>query len=87
MWNNIFEEIKHVNEFWNEYWLAREFFKVLEYSEYSKFLPVVEKAKLACKNSQQSVENHFAWVSEMVEIWSWALREIENIDLSRLHVT
>lgn len=83
MWNNIFEEIKHVNEFWNEYWSAREFFKVLEYSEYSKFLPVIEKAKISCKNSKQSVENHFAHISEMVEIWSWALREIENIHLSR----
>lgn len=83
MANNIFEEIKHINEFWNEYWLAREFFKILEYSEYSKFLPVIEKAKIACKNSQQSVKDHFAEVSEMVEIGSWATREIENIHLSR----
>lgn len=83
MTNNVFEEIKHINEFGNEYWSAREFFKVLDYSEYSKFLPVIEKAKIACEMSKQSVEDHFAGVSEMVEIWSWATREIENIYLSR----
>lgn len=83
MGNNIFEEIKHINEFWNEYWSAREFYKILEYTEYGKFLPVIEKAKIACKNSQQSVDEHFAHMREMVEIWSWAKREIENIFLSR----
>lgn len=69
MWNNIFEEIKHINEFWNEYWSARELFKILEYSEYSKFLPVIEKAKISCKKSKQSLKDHFAEVSEMIKMW------------------
>lgn len=83
MWNNIFEEIKHINEYGNEYWSARELFKFLDYSEYSKFLPVIEKAKISCKNSLQSEEDHFAQVSEMVEIGSWAKREIDDYRLSR----
>jgi hypothetical protein len=34
MKKNIFEEIKHINEYENEYWSARELYKILEYSEY-----------------------------------------------------
>lgn len=87
MWNNIFEDIKHINEFWNEYWSARELYKLLEYSEYSKFLPVIEKAKEACKNSSQSVKDHFAQVSKMIKIAIWTpketLRKIDDYKLSR----
>lgn len=28
----IFEDIKHIDEYGNDYWLARELIKVLEYS-------------------------------------------------------
>lgn len=31
--NNIFENIKHIDEYENEYWYAREFSKVLEYKD------------------------------------------------------
>ena len=29
--NNIFENIKHIDEYENEYWFARELSKILEY--------------------------------------------------------
>lgn len=57
--------------------------KVLEYSEYRHFIPVIEKAKEACTNSKQRVTDHFEDVLEMVEIGSGAKRDIENIKLSR----
>ena len=31
--NNTFDDIKHIDEYGNEYWLARELQKVLEYKE------------------------------------------------------
>ena len=31
--NNIFENIKHMDEYGNEYWYARELSKVLEYRD------------------------------------------------------
>ncbi len=81
--NTIFEEIKHINEIGQEYWSARELFTVLDYIKWDKFLNVIEKAKQACKNSEQEPENHFPRVENMVEIGSGAKRDIGDIHLSR----
>ena len=43
--NKIFEEIKHIDENNNEYWLARELQEVLEYKAWRKFNTVINKAK------------------------------------------
>lgn len=67
MTNNIFEEIKHINEYGNEFWSARELYKILEYSEYSKLLPVINKAKISCEKSWQDIDNHFAQVDENIK--------------------
>lgn len=79
----IFEQIKHVDENGNEWWSARDLGKVLAYSEYRHFKPVVEKAKEACANSNQNILNHFEDILEMVTIGSGAEREIESVKLSR----
>lgn len=41
----IFESIKHIDEYGNEYWLARELQIALEYKEWRKFKGVINKAK------------------------------------------
>ncbi len=46
-----FENIKHFDEFGNEYWEARELQIALTYTLWQKFLNVLEKAKVACENS------------------------------------
>lgn len=81
--HQTFEEIKQVNEFDQEFWSARKLAKVLEYAEYRNFLPVIEKAKEACRNSGQAVEDHFVELHEMVRIGSGAERKMESIGLSR----
>ena len=43
--NNIFENIKHMDEYANEYWYARELSKVLEYKDWRNFLKVLNKEK------------------------------------------
>lgn len=78
-----FEGIRHVDEDGNEFWLARPLGKVLDYSEYRHFLPAVERAREACKNSGQPVEDHFEDVLAMVEIGSGAQRELPDIRLTR----
>ena len=42
--------------------------EVLDYTQYRNFEAVIEKAKLACFNSGHRIEDHFADVSEMIEI-------------------
>jgi len=79
----LFERIKHIDEDGREYWLARELAKVLDYSEYRKFIPVINKAVVACKNSNSKDSDHFAHVAEMVEIGSKTKRKIDNYKLSR----
>jgi len=80
----IFEQIKSVDENGNEWWSARKLGKILEYSEYRHFKPVIEKAKEACKNSQQSISDHFEDFLEMVQIGLGAERPMEDgIKLSR----
>ncbi len=81
--NTIFEEIKHFNDIGQEYWSARELFTVLDYIKWDKFLNVIDKAKLACKNSGQEPEDHFPRVENMVKIGSGAKRDIGDIHLSR----
>lgn len=61
---NIFEQIRRLNEFGQEYWSARDLYRLLGYTEYNKFLPAIERAKEACKKSKQDVNLHFAQVSE-----------------------
>ncbi len=80
---SIFEDIKHTNEYGQEYWSARELQKVLDYTEFNKFLPVIKKAMDSCETSGNSIPNHFAEVSEMVIIGSGAKRRIKDYQLSR----
>ena len=64
---SVFEQIRHVDENGVEYWSAREMAKVLEYSEYRHFLPVIEKAKEACANSNN---NPILTISRISSKWS-----------------
>lgn len=79
----IFEQIKRSDQNKNEYWTARDLSKVLEYSEYRHFKPVIDRAKEACKNSGYQVADHFEDILGMVSIGSGAEREIEDVKLSR----
>ncbi len=80
---DAFEDASKVDDGGVEFWHARDLQKLLGYAEYRNFLTVVQKAKEACINSGQAVENHFVDINEMVEIGSGAAREIENIRLTR----
>ncbi|MDR0187411.1 DNA damage-inducible protein D [Pseudomonas yamanorum] len=81
--HETFEGIRQVDFDGNEYWLARQLAKVLDYSQYRHFLPVVERAMDACRNSGQTISDHVEGVLTMVEIGSGAKRQLEDLRLSR----
>ncbi len=81
--NKIFEDIKHYNEFDIEFWYARELQEVLKYTKWSNFKNVIKKAKDAYSDNKNSIEDHFTDVGKKVTIGSGAVREIQDIMLSR----
>lgn len=81
--HQTFEGLREVDEAGQEFWAARKLARVLEYSEYRHFLPVIEKAKEACRNSGYEVQDHFEEFLGMVDIGSGARREVADIRLSR----
>lgn len=79
----VFEQIKRVTESQKEYWSARELAKTLEYTDYRNFELVLNKAKESCKNSGQSIKNHFVDITDMVSIGSGAQRPVPDTLLTR----
>lgn len=78
----VFEKIKHIDDFGNEYWEARELQKVLEYAKWQKFLNVIDKAKVACENSKNKVNDHFTQTGKIVKAGATTKEKID-INLSR----
>ena len=79
----VFESIKHIDDYGNEYWYARELMQALEYRKWGNFVKVIEKAKLACELSENITTDHFADLSKMVSIGSNAQRKQDDYKLSR----
>jgi DNA-damage-inducible protein D len=79
----IFEQIKRLDSGKHEFWTARDLSKILEYSEYRHFKPVIDRAKEACINSGYHVVDHFEDILGMVSIGSGAERELNDVKLSR----
>ena len=79
----IFEDIKHIDEYGNEYWYARELQVALEYKRWDKFCKVIENAKITCEKSKYAVSYHFSQVGKMVDIGSGAKRKQVDYKLSR----
>ena len=78
-----FEQIRHEAEDGSEYWSARELARTLGYTEFGKFRNAIQKAEVACENSGQMVEDHFAHVSEMIPIGKGGKRQVEDVRMSR----
>lgn len=66
-----------------ECWSARELQTLLGYSLWQNFTKVINKAKVACENVNQSTSDHFIDANKMVELGSGAQREIEDMMLTR----
>ena len=79
----LFEDIKHIDENGTEYWLARELQLVLDYKEWRKFEGVIEKAIIACKNSNIDIKEQFVDTDKLSINVNGGKRIITDYKLSR----
>ena len=79
----VFEDIKHIDEYGNEYWLARELQNVLEYKRWDKFCNVIDNAKKACENSNYKVFEHFSQVGKTSKMPNGGVKKLLDYKLSR----
>ena len=78
-----FERIRRTNEAGNEYWSSRDFAQALHYTDYRNFEQVVQKARMACFNGGQRIEDHFVDITEMIKIGKGGQREVKTVLMSR----
>jgi len=81
--NETFENIKHIDEARQEYWLARELATAIGYTDYRNFSKVIDKAKSLCIQNKYEIADHFVETNEMVSIGSGAMRKQKSYRLSR----
>lgn len=80
---SLFESIRHVNEYGQEFWYARDLQIALEYTEWRNFCKVIDKAKEACRGSNNAVSEHFVDVNKTSPMPNGGTRELIDIELSR----
>lgn len=78
-----FERIKRTSDTGSESWSSRDFAKILEYTNYRNFEQVIAKAKVACFNSGQRLEDHFVDIDELIQLPKNAVRSIKTTMMSR----
>jgi DNA-damage-inducible protein D len=78
-----FEQIRRTNPAGNEFWSSRDFARVLGYNDYRNFEAVIAKAKTACFNSGQRLEDHFVDITDMIGIGKGGQRPVQTVMMSR----
>ena len=79
----MFEDIKHIDEEGNEYWLARELQSTLGYHQWRSINDLIVRTKVACKESKYNVDDHFAVQRKMIKLAKGAARKVIDYELSR----
>ena len=80
---NLFEDIKHIDENGNEYWYARELMPLLEYSKWERFSNAINNAKTSCIKSGYDINDHFPGVGKLSKRNNGAVVKIKDYKLSR----
>lgn len=78
-----FDSIRHINEYGAEYWDARELMPVLGYKQWRRFADTIDRAKVSCEVSGNTVSDHFADVGKTIAMPKGATKTISDYHLSR----
>ena len=81
--NKYFEDIKHIDENGIEFWYARELMLILQYVKWQNFKKIIEKAMIACKNSEISIKDCFTDISKPIISGKGKQELIEDYKLTR----
>jgi len=81
--HKTFTDIRQTDDSGAEFWYARDLQRELEYTEWRNFEKVINKAVTSCTKSGYKPNDHFVGVTKKVSLGSGAVREIEDIELSR----
>ena len=79
---DIFEKIKHIDDYGHEYWLARELQVALEYSQWRRFNEVINRAIISCDNSKLEINDHFAKVGKTSKMPNGGVKKLLDYKLS-----
>lgn len=80
---SVFEQIKHIDENGNEFWMARQLSKLLDYTDFRNFSSVIVKAIVACKNSGHHPNEHLVEANEVLVVGNNAKQTYSSYKLSR----
>lgn len=78
-----FENAKNIDREGVEFWYARELQGILQYNKWENFSKVIDKAKLACKNSGFDISDHFPEVRKTIQMPKQATKQIVDYKLTR----
>ena len=78
-----FEDLKRTNDHGAEYWSARDLQPLLGYSQWRRFEQAISRAITSCEQSGNEPALHFANAGKMIELPKGAVREVEDLHLSR----
>ena len=80
----MFDDIMHTTEDGIvEFWYARDLMGCLGYTTWRRFKDAINRAMESCKGAEIEVSDHFADAVKMVEIGSNAVRDVDDIMLTR----
>ncbi len=78
-----FDSIKQTNVYGMEFWSARDLAPLLGYEKWQRFEDALRRAKTACEQTGNIVQDHFTGAGKMVQVGSGAERTIKDYHLSR----
>lgn len=81
--NKAFDDIKHIDEYGNEYWYARELQKILDYKDWRNFDKVINKAITSAENSNKIKTDWVVEVNKSIKTGKGKEEIIRDYKLSR----
>src|SRR5581483_7362905 len=79
-----FDSIRQLNVYGEEYWSARDLAPLLGYVQWRNFEQAIKKARIACEETGNIIEYHFADASKPITGGKGAVQHVKDYNLSRL---